>query len=187
MSMQSTPYTLPLIITAILSALLALPVWRRRSAPGALPLIILILALAQWTLAYALSLTQVELSDQLLWVNLSYPGIVLVPACWLAFALEYGGLGSWLTRRRLAMLAVVPLATMAMAWTNELHHLFRTEVHLEDAGSYSVMVVSFGPAFWAHTAYSYLLIGLGTFLLLRNILRMPRVYRRQAGPLLIAV
>jgi PAS domain S-box-containing protein len=185
--MQSAPYILPLIVTAILSTLLALMVWRRRSAPGAVPLAILILALAQWTLAYALSLAQAGLSGQLFWVNLTYLGIGLVPASWLAFALEYVGLGFWLTRRRLTMLAVVPLATLGMAWTNDMHHLFRTEVHLADAGSYSVLVVTLGPAFWVHAAYSYLLLGLGTFLLLRNILRMPRVYRRQTGALLVAV
>jgi PAS domain S-box-containing protein len=185
--MQSTPYILPLIITATLSALLAFVMWRRRSAPGAAPLAMLTLAVALWAVAYALSLASAELSAQVFWFNLAYFGIVLVPTSWLAFALQYVGLGSWLTRRRLALLAIVPLWALAMVWTNDLHQLFRTEVHLMDIGSYKILVTTLGPAFWAHALYSYLLLGLGTFLLLRNILRMPRIYRRQAGVLLVAV
>jgi PAS domain S-box-containing protein len=185
--MQSGPYVLPLFSIAALSALLALVVWRRRSAPGAIPLIILLLGVAQWALAYALSLARRELSAQLFLFNLAYVGIGLVPASWLAFALEYVGLGALLTRRRLAMLAVMPLWTLAMVWTNDTHHLFRTEVGLANIGSYSVMIVTLGPAFWVHTVYSYLLLGLGAFLLLRNVVRLPRVYRRQAGAMLVAV
>jgi PAS domain S-box-containing protein len=74
-----------------------------------------------------------------------------------------------------------------MALTNDWHLLFRTEVRLADAGSFLVLEPVLGPAFWVHTAYSYLLLGLGTFLLLRSLVRMPQVYRRQAGALLVAV
>jgi PAS domain S-box-containing protein len=161
--------------------------WQRRSAPGAVPLAVLMFGVAQWALTYALSLAQAGLSAQIFWANLTYLGIGLVPVSWLAFALEYVGQGAWLTRRRLALFAIVPLWTVAMAVTNDLHQLFRTEVRLVDAGSFLVLEPALGPAFWVHTVYSYLLLGLGTFLLLRNFFRMPRVYQRQAGALLVAV
>jgi PAS domain S-box-containing protein len=167
--------------------LLAFVMWRRSNAPGAVPLAMLTLGVAIWAIAYALSLAFVELSAQVFWYNLVYFGIGLLPASWLAFALEYVGLGSWLTRRRLALLAIVPMWTLVMVWTNDLHRLFRTEVYQTEIGPYKVLATTLGPAFWVHTLYSYLLLGLGTFLLLRNILRMSRIYRRQAGPLMVAV
>jgi PAS domain S-box-containing protein len=185
--LQSTPYILPLVITAILLVPLALLLWRRRGAPGVGPLAVLMLGVALWSLTYAISLAQVTLSAQLFWINMSYLGIGLVPASWLAFALEYVGLGAWLTRRRLALLAIEPLLALALAWTNDLHLLFRTQIRLIDVGTYLVLESLLGPAFWLHTVYSYLLTGVGAFLLLRNFVRMPRVYRRQASALLVAV
>jgi PAS domain S-box-containing protein len=185
--LQSAPYNVSLIVITILLAVLALMMWRRRSAPGAVPLAVLMLGIAEWSLTYALSLAQAELSAQIFWANLTYLGIGLVPASWLAFALEYVGQGAWLTRRRLALLAIEPLWTLVMALTNDWHLLFRTEVRLTDAGSFLVLEPVLGPAFWVHTAYSYLLLGLGTFLLLRSLVRMSQVYRRQAGALLVAI
>lgn len=185
--MQSSPYILALVVTAILLVPLALLLWRRRGAPGVRPLAVLMLGVALWSLAYAVSLAQVTLSAQLLWINLCYLGIGLVPASWLAFAFEYVGQGAWLSRRRLALLAIEPLLTLALALTNDLHLLFRTQARLRDVGTYLVLESVLGPAFWLHTAYSYLLIGVGTFLLLRNFVQMPRVYRRQASALVVAV
>ena len=185
--LQSSPYILPLVVTAILLVPLALLLWRRRGAPGVGPPAVLMLGVALWSLAYAFSLAQVALSAQLFWINMCYLGIGLVPASWLAFALEYVGLGAWLTRRRLALLAIEPLLALALALTNDLHLLFRTQVRLLDVGTYLVLESVLGPAFWLHTVYSYLLTGVGTFLLLRNFVRMPRVYRRQASALLVAV
>src|SRR5581483_3168179 len=185
--LQSSPYILPLVVTAMLLVPLALLLRRRRGAPGVGPLAALMLGVALWSLTYAVSLAQPELSAQLFWVNMSYLGIGLVPASWLAFALEYVGLGAWLTRRRLALLAIEPLLVLALASTNGLHLLFRTQVRLLNVGAYLVLDSALGPAFWLHTAYSYLLTGVGTFLLLRNFVQLPRVYRRQASALLVAV
>lgn len=185
--MQSSPYILPLVVTAILLVPLALLLWRRRGAPGVVPLAVLMLGVALWSLAYAFSLAQVTLSAQLFWVNMCYLGIGLVPASWLAFALEYVGLGAWITRRRLALLAIEPLLALTLALSNDLHMLFRSQVRLLDVGTYLVLESVLGPAFWLHTIYSYLLTGVGTYLLLRNFVQMPRVYRRQASALVVAV
>lgn len=185
--MQSPPYLLPLLITALLSALLTLVIWRRRHAPGAVPLAVLMGAVAIWSLAYMLSLVPVTLAAQLFWANVVFFGIVLVPVSWFAFALAYTDQGGWLTRRRLLLLLVMPLTTLAMVWTNELHGLFRSEVRLVNADSFVVLEATLGPFFWVHTAYSYLLLLLGAFLLLRNLFQMSRPYRRQAGGLLIGV
>jgi PAS domain S-box-containing protein len=185
--MQSSPYLLPLLITAALSALLTLVIWRRRRAPGAVPLAILTSAVALWALAYLLSLAASALEAQLFWANLAYLGIVLVPVSWLAFALAYSGRGAWLSPRRLLLLAIMPLATLAAVWTNELHLLFRSEVYQVNTGSLMVLEATLGPLFWLHTAYSYLLLLLGSVLLARNLFRMSPAYRRQAGGLFIGL
>src|SRR6476646_1132136 len=76
--LQSAPYILPLVFTAILLVPLALLLWRRRGAPGVGPLAVLMLGVALWSLAYAISLAQVTLAAQLFWINMCYLGIGLV-------------------------------------------------------------------------------------------------------------
>ena len=53
---QFTPYVFPIVASAIVSALLSLAAWRRRATPGAISFSLLMLALAQWSLGYALEL-----------------------------------------------------------------------------------------------------------------------------------
>ncbi len=187
MSWQFTPYIIPLLITTAISLMLASVMWWRRTAPGALPLMVLMLAIAQWTLVYALSLASVALEAQIFWANLIYLGVGIVPASWFIFALFYTGQGAWLTRRRLLLFAIVPLWTLIMAWTNDAHQLFRSSVWLVDIGTFVVLDARLGPAFWVHTGYSYLLLMLGTLLLLRSLLRTLAVYRWQATALLVAI
>ncbi len=185
--MQSPPYLLPLLITSVFSALLALVILRRWRAPGAVPLAVLMCAVALWSLAYMVSLATTTLAAQLFWANVTFFGIVLVPVSWFTFALIYTDQGHWLTWRRLLLLLIMPLTTLAMVWTNDLHGLFRSEVSLVNTASFVVLEATLGSFFWVHTAYSYLLLLLGTFLLLRNLLRMSSPYRSQAGGLLIGV
>jgi PAS domain S-box-containing protein len=185
--MQSPPYILPLLITAVLSALLAFVLWRRRRAPGAVPLAILMGALVIWSLAYAVSLVATSLAVQLFWSNVAFLGIVLIPLTWLAFALLYTGQGAWVTVRRIGVLLIMPLTTLVMVWSNELHGLFRSEVYQVQVGSFVVLEATLGPFFWIHTAYSYLLLLTGTLLLVRNLLHMPSPARKQAGGLLIGL
>jgi PAS domain S-box-containing protein len=47
--------------------------------------------------------------------------------------------------------------------------------------------VAYGPWFWAHTVYSYLLLSLASIQLLAVVLRSPDLYRRQSGVLLLGL
>jgi len=183
---QATPYTFLLFAVAVMSASLAFFAWRRRPAPGAIPLALLMLAVTEWSLGYALRLASADVPTKILWTKVRYVGIVIVPAAWLAFALEYTGRGEkWLTRRNVTLLAIEPLVTLLLAWTNELHGLIWPSIGLERDGSLLVWSVTHGVAFWGHAAYSYLLLLLGAFLLIRSLIRSPHLYRRQALALLI--
>lgn len=185
MEWQYTPYIVPLILAAAISIGLAAFAWYHRAAPGARPLAVLMAAVAEWSLVYALSLIYVELPAQLFWTNAMYVGIVIVTAAWLVFALDYIGHKQWLTRRNLALLAIVPAITLLTIWTDDVHQLFRREVYQVSIGEVVLLDATMGPAFWVHTAYSYLLLSIGTWLLAREIIRAPHLYRGQAVSVLI--
>ncbi|UCC64735.1 MAG: GAF domain-containing protein [Anaerolineae bacterium] len=185
MRWQYTHYILPLLVAAAISVALALLAWRRRSVPGAVASMVLMMAVAEWSLAYALRLGSTDLATKLFWAKVRYVGIVIVPAAWLALALQYTQREEWLTRRDVALLAIEPLITLLLAWTNEFHHLIWIDVGMEASGTLQVWRATYGRWFWFHTVYSYLLLLIGTLFLVEAFIRSPRLYRAQIGALLV--
>lgn len=185
-----TPYVLPVAASAVISAWLALAAWHRRHAPGATVFCLLMLAVAEWALGYALELGSSGLPATLFWDNSAWLGAVCAPTLWLAFALHYTGRARWLSRTIVALLFVEPLVTLLLVWTNQFHGLVEDHITLDRGAPFSALVMDFGLWYWINIAYSYLLLLFGTFLiysLIQTLFRSARLYRWQAGALLIAV
>lgn len=190
MHWQSTPYVFPVVAAGMISAWLAFSAWQRRPAPGATLFSLLMLAVAQWSIGYALELASADLPIKLFWDNVSWLGAVCAPAAWLAFALQYTNRARWLTHRVLIMLALEPLITLLLVWTNASHGLINSTINLDTGASFSSLVFTYGPWFWVNVAYSYLLLLLGTLLIcsfIQTLMRSASLYRGQAGALLLAV
>ncbi|HXV42896.1 MAG TPA: histidine kinase N-terminal 7TM domain-containing protein, partial [Anaerolineae bacterium] len=123
MRWQYTPYTFPILIAAAVSIILALSAWQRRTTPGSKAFALLTLLLAEWLLGYALELGGVDLTTKIFWAKIQYLGIVSVPLLWLAFALQFTQQEKWLTPRNWLLAGIIPLSTLLLTWTNELHGL----------------------------------------------------------------
>lgn len=180
-------YVLLLVIGAITSIVLAILAWRYRSAPGAVALAVLMLAIAGWSLAYAQELVSPDLWTKIFWTRIQYIGITLVPPAWLVFAIQYTGRTYWLTRRNLALLAIEPLLVWFLIWTYPAHQFFWENITLDISGPMPVWSATYGIAFWMHTAYAYLFLLVGTLLMARAFIRSPRLYRGQALVALLGV
>ncbi len=185
MHWQYTPYMLPLVIAAAISAAVALMAWRRRRVPGATTLLVFMLAVVEWSLVNVLELGSPELEAKLFWANLEYLGIVIIPVMWLVFALQYTGREKYLTYRNLAFLLIIPAVTFFLVWTNSLHGLMRYNIRLDASGPFSVVTKTYGIWFWVNAAYSYGLLFVGTVMLLQVLFRSSRLYRGQTVALLI--
>jgi len=184
---QATPYTAPAALAGVLVAALGLSVWRRRPAAGAAECALFALAVSVWCLANAGEFASASLGGKLLWTRIEYIGVVAAPPLWLAGMVAYTGLGSRVPRRRLTFLAIVPITTTALVWTNDWHHLVWTSSGLVTIGSYTVWTATYGLWFWVHAAYCYLVLGLAAILVLRWLWRSPRPYRGQAVSLLVGM
>lgn len=90
---QYAAYVLPVLLAAVVSAALAFYIWRYRTQPGAVALLVQMTALSLWSLGYALELTSTYLVAKVLWAKIEYIGIVGVPLAWLAFVIQYTGRG----------------------------------------------------------------------------------------------
>lgn len=174
-----------LLAAAIISIGLAVYAWQRRLTPGAVSFSLLMTAISVWLLAYMLEILTDDPALRLIWSNFTFLGVTIVPVAWLLFALEYTGRSKWITRRNVALLFIFPALTLIAVWTNPMHQLFRTEVVFDYSGPVLRVNMAYGPAFWLHTLYSYLLIISGTVLLAIAFFRARNLYRRQLGIILV--
>ena len=179
-------FYLPLF-SAVLTLGLALYAWRlRRRYPWVFSFALLMLAIAEWSLGYTFELAANSLDAKLLWAKVEYLGIVSVPLLWALFAWQYVERHQWLTPKRFALLSVIPSITFLLALTNEFHGLIWEQTSLLTSGSMLVLDVTYGPWFWwGHSAYSYILLLIGSLLLLQAFGRFSSAYRWQVTILLL--
>ncbi len=175
-----------------LALVLAIYGWRRRDAPGMVSFMALALGSAVWAMGSVLEALHPELEGKLLWARVEYLGIVAIPPAWLAFALDYTRCDGWIPRRKALLLgklfvASIPAATLAIIFTNEQHHLFWRSASLEWHGGLAVLRPVYGPWFWLHAGFSYLLLAVGAAVLAWRLWRSPPLYRRQAMVALLAI
>ena len=173
------PYMLFLYGSAAITFALAILLWRKRSAPGAAPIALLLFAISQCTLGIGLELASADLNTKLFWNKFQYLGIVLIPAAWLIFVLQYTRWEKWLTPRFYALLSIEPFAVVILVWTNDWHHLIWSQVRLAPDSPLSRLRESYTSTFFIHAGYSYLLMLFGMLLLVVTALNSNRSYRRQ--------
>jgi signal transduction histidine kinase len=184
--MQFNPYLPPLILAVVVLSALAFFIWQRRSTTSlSLLVFFFILTVIEWSLGYGWQLVATSLPLKILAAKVQYFGIVSAPVLWFIFALQYTGRDKWLTQAKAAQLMVVPMITLLLVWTNEVHGLIWTANRLRSFGSYTMMDMSYGLGFWGHALYSYGLSLYGLILFAQSMIRSPQLYRAQAGALVL--
>lgn len=165
----------------VLAALAAYVAWRRGTAMG-WSLAVLLVAVAWWGTAYAVELSADSWAVRSRWGDLKYVGIVTLAPAWLVFVLQYTGRGRLVTRRLVALLAIPPVAALAVLAVPATHDLVRS--YSATPGANELPDVDSGPVFWAIFAYNNLLLVAATVLFVASMVRLARTYRRMAVVLL---
>ena len=187
MSFEYSPYILPLIGAAFISVVVAVYAWMRRSANGALWLFVLSLFVFEWTVSYSLEIAGAGLETKYFWGVIEYFGIAFVPYGWLIFSITYSGQERTISRRFLALTALIPSITVLLALTTKWHGLVWSEYHIARQGNFAALNVVHGTWFFVHLAYSYIILLIGAFLLVRVLFRRKGMYRGQIIAMLVAV
>lgn len=187
MQYQYSPYILPLAAAAVVSGWVFFYAWPRRATAAAASLAGMALVITVWLVGYALEIAGATLSIKLLFAKMQYIGIVLAPLAWFIFAFNHTNQAQTLPLRPAALLAVVPLLTLVIAFTTEAHGLLWSQYGILQSGNFSALKVTYGPWFWVHSIYSYVLLLAGTGLIIRSIVRDQGLYRAQAAALLVGV
>jgi PAS domain S-box-containing protein len=185
MNWQFTPFTIPLIFTAAVLVFVVLTAFQRRQVHSANTFIWLMLSITIWTIFYALEISSATQADQIFWAKLEYFGIASVPVLWLMFALDYTHQGDRINRLGLRLIWIIPAITILLTLTNDFHHLIWPEFGETIFGQARFTDFFHGPAFWVHTAYSYALLALGSFIFIRRAATGGGIYESQSAVMLL--
>lgn len=180
-----SPYAWLALVTAASATVLALMGALARRIAAARPFALVSLLLVGWSLCYAMQLDAQALSTKLNWLEGRWLFYAWLPLAFLVFTLRHGRIVRWLTRERVALLGVMPAATMLMILTNDLHGLLWTSGRLVEAEGLIYLVVDKGGwAYWIQ-GYNYTLYLAACAVLVHGSLRGPRPFRRQSQLLLV--
>jgi hypothetical protein len=177
---QISFYAAVLIASGAADLAAAVGIWRRRGSPGRNSLCVAMLATAVWSFAYALEVSATSTGHREFWGALKYLGVIVLPAAWVVFALQYTGRMGRPRRWFLAALAVEPIAVLALLAISGTRHLIR----FYPAGT---STASGGVLYWPHVVYSNALVLTGSVVLLVTVMRVSRLYWRQSLTLLVAI
>jgi PAS domain S-box-containing protein len=186
-SLAYLPLATPLFLAGVLGLSLAAFAWRRRSRPEARGFILLMMALALWSFAEALLQSSDTESLWTLWTKVGYLGIQVVPLAWWLTAYQYGSRAKTLPKSTWVALAAIPVITVALVWTQELHTLIYQDRQYFREGGALRLDADYGVWFWLQTVYAYILLLWGAALFLAVAVRSFHLYRTQAFALLSAV
>ena len=185
--MDFNPFSLSLIITGLIALVIAAYIGTHRKALGAGTFALGMASLTIWAIAYGMELASTTLPDMFFWIRIEYLGIATLPALWFVFVIQFSGRGRILTPFRTFLLFVIPVCTIALVATNQLHHIYFSAISIIPEGSMVLLNLFKGPWYWVHVTYSYILLALGTFILVWDWWESQRPYKDQIELMLAGI
>jgi PAS domain S-box-containing protein len=171
------------IVLSVIGVAITIAIWafRRRTARGAISLIVFSFALMVWAIVFGLYLHS-SLPNGLLWLSLIYLSTTVASTALLTFTLAYTNHEEWLTRWNIIVLAIEPLLTQVLFWTDRWHGVFFTS--RPDARG---IVLTAGPWYWINATYSDGLLILALILLTQTFVHKSKQYLLQSITIAIGI
>lgn len=86
--------------------------------------------------------------------------------------------GKMIFKKENLLLMIIPITSLILLWTNDLHHLFYKEYSMS-------LSTAYGPWFYVHTYYTYLLLAISLIKLLRYSIKNSGFFSKQALLLIV--
>jgi len=186
MEFSLNTFAVALFVSAVISGLVGIAAYQRRRVYGANAMITILGLLTWWSLSYGIENLSPALQWHKFWASVHYPAIAFVPVAWLVFSIQYT-YQQKAPSKPLLLLGIVPVITILVAWSNDLHGLLWQDRYMINVADMMVMRSEHGPYFMFHAIYSYTAIFAGIFFLIRHALKAGRSYRTQAIIILFSV
>ena len=179
-------WLLLLVAGALLYLWLAAALVRRRTGPGSRTMGLALCAVAVWLAATVAEVLVPGERAYLAAVGVKYTAVALTPPAFLLFIAHYTERYT-IRRRHLAILFLVPAATIAAVWTNPWHGWMWAHPPLGPHGE-RLARLAWGPWFrFVHLPVSYATALAGVLAALVELFAQSKLYRAQTAMLIVAV
>jgi PAS domain-containing protein len=186
MQYQFPVFTIAYAVSAVLCFLSAGMTWKRKINLGSGSFVLLMLSSTAWSFASIFEAGAMTVNGKILWSQWQYLGITTVSPLWLIFAADYIGKSEFLNKKTRWLIWVIPLATLLLAFTNEMHHLIWVDVSVMP-DVFHLGYYTHGIAFYVHMVFGYVCLLTGAIWLVKDLLTGQKSRRFQSVIFFIAV
>ena len=153
--MDLFPYIAPNAVAAVV--LLAIGVYslRQRAVPMATAFGLLMLCATWWCVVFTLEIVSPDADWKIFWARVRIVGLAPMSSLWLAVALQHMGGRIWFRGWRWWLLAIVPVAVIAVSQTPRVETWFRGDFHIVNQPPITLVGYTNGPLFWVYLWYCY--------------------------------
>lgn len=179
--LQYTAYFVLAPLAAIISVGVLLHALQYRASRNMPALAWLMCAVLGWLTCNILDLATFTKAGTLFWAKMGYFFVVSTPLIWARFAFRYTDQYKWLKASRFAWFCIIPLITVILVFTNELHHLiWQVYTFSPVKNVLAIQIQRYGAWFWVNVFQDYLLVLLGAGLIIRQSFKSFNLYRQQS-------
>ncbi|WP_406658275.1 histidine kinase N-terminal 7TM domain-containing protein [Methanolobus sp. ZRKC2] len=144
-----------------------------------------LIALAIYSIFYALEISSIQMEAALLFYKIQYLGISFIPAFFLLFSMSYTGKKHLITPMVRNSVFVISAITISVVITNEVHHLFHKNVIFSSVGPFYSLVFEPGIYYWFYQTYSTIFIVFGIALFFKMWAQSKFLFNRHLLMLII--
>ena len=185
MLLRENPYFAILCLTVLVSGCVAFTAWiRRAEAPATRPFTWLMIAIAAYAIAGAMSTASLSEQSILFWAKAEAIISSAVTALFFTFTLHFTHRRQWLTLQRRCAIWAIPIFNMLLVFTNPWHRLvWKSVTPIADS---SFLQFHNGIAYLWLAAWFYVYVITGSLLVARAALKLDKIYRQQAITVVIS-
>lgn len=140
---------------------------------------VLMFFISVWSIAYSFELASSNLEQMLFFIKIEYSGISFLPAIWIIFIIKFTNKNHWLSISNLILILLFPLLDFILVVTNRYHFLHYKSVSIDNSGSFPLLSIQPGIAYYVHTVYFYFMLFWGIFLLVKPLTNVYFIYKKQ--------
>ncbi|MFN3929564.1 MAG: histidine kinase N-terminal 7TM domain-containing protein, partial [Thermoflexus sp.] len=164
-------------LLGLASLILAYTGWRRVRTPEARSWALGLIAMAWWTLSESGAIASADPIWRAWWLRVQVLGVAGVAPWLLLGALQYSGTVPVVRLRHWIAIFLLPVLTVLLAFTNDLHHLVWSMWGVRPDGT---LTLTYGPWFWVHTLFAIMVF------LIALVLMVP-IFARAYRTLLLVI
>jgi signal transduction histidine kinase len=171
------------VVTLLALFLLIYPLLFRVKSKNTYYFIAMIASAVIWCAGYALDIAATDFQTIRFLIAIEYIGIVSLTPLFLLFVLSFTNRNELSAKPILGLIFFPPIIHYLLLITNDINgNLFYKSMSLSSQDPFVNIELIYGPAFYSHTIYSYLLLAVAIFLLIHTFFTSSEanvLYRKQ--------